>query len=158
MLPSASAIPATMKIHPIAFFGRLLTITMPRTGTPRLTNTSRTSEALQTATLLGTSLPRSTNISTRAASSSAIETIPTDQASLRAVHVVMRSPRPRSWDYPSCSDAGAISRRAIRSGSRGAEPFGGTYSVERPVTPESARWRTSHGSMNGRPTGNGVAS
>ena len=92
MLASASAIPATMKIHPIAFFGRLLTITMPRTGTPRLTNTSRTSEALQTATLLGRSLPRSTNISTRAASSSTIETIPTDQANLRAVHVVMPPP------------------------------------------------------------------
>src|SRR5215204_5497637 len=75
-----------MKTQPIAFRGRLFTITTPRTGTPRLTNTPRTSEALQVATSFGRSLPRSTNMST-------IETIPTDQANLRAVQVLRASPR-----------------------------------------------------------------
>jgi len=51
-----------------------------------------------------------------------------------------------------------ISRRAIISASRGAAPFGGTYSVESPVTPASASSRTTHRSIIGRPTGNGVAS
>jgi hypothetical protein len=86
--------PATMKTQPIAFRGRLFTITMPRIGTPMFTSTSATSAALQIPTLLGRSVSRSTNISTTVATSSAMETIPTDQASLRAVHVVMPSPRP----------------------------------------------------------------
>ena len=67
-----------------------------------------------------------------------------------AERVVETTPRFRT---PAPSRAGPS---GLRSG--GAEPFGGTYNVESPVTPESARWRTPHGSMNGRPTGNGVAS
>lgn len=53
---------------------------------------------------------------------------------------------------------GVIARRAIISASRGASPFGGTYSVDSPVTPASASSRTPHRSIIGRPTGNGVAS
>jgi hypothetical protein len=83
-----------MKTQPIAFRGALFTITMPRIGTPMFTIRSATSAALQIPTLLGRSLSRSTNISTRAATSSTMEAIPTDQASLRAVHVVMTSPHP----------------------------------------------------------------
>ena len=80
--------PAATNSHPIGFSGRREARTIPAMGTAMFTTSLRTFEKLQVEPVEvtgGIATWRSTNINTRPPAIKAIETVPTDQATLEAV-------------------------------------------------------------------------